>query len=128
MTILVTGATANIGRKVVDHLLALGATDIRALTNNVRKAALPSVVQVAEGCLRRPDTLPAAFVGVERMYLVPTPDSVTELLALAVRPVCGMSSTCPVNRRVDGAVSARLSRTVAWPGPICGPAISWRTP
>lgn len=83
MTILVTGATANIGRKVVDHLLARGANDIRALTTNPRKAALPSAVEVAEGYLRRPDTLPAAFEGVDRMYLAPTPDNVTEVLALA---------------------------------------------
>ena len=27
MTILVTGATGNVGRLVVDHLLAAGATD-----------------------------------------------------------------------------------------------------
>ena len=31
MTILVTGATGNIGRRVVDHLITLGAKDIRAL-------------------------------------------------------------------------------------------------
>ena len=38
MTILVTGATGNIGRRVVDHLITLGATDIRALTVNPAKA------------------------------------------------------------------------------------------
>ncbi|WP_174188322.1 SDR family oxidoreductase [Nocardia barduliensis] len=95
MTILVTGATANIGRKVVDHLLARGATDIRALTNNPRKAALPAAVEVVEGHLRRPATLPAAFAGVERMYLAPTPDSVTEVLEAAreagVRQVVDLS-------------------------------------
>jgi uncharacterized protein YbjT (DUF2867 family) len=32
MTILVTGATGNIGRKVVDHLVAAGAPEVRALT------------------------------------------------------------------------------------------------
>ncbi|MFD4432359.1 hydroxylase, partial [Nocardia sp. NPDC058497] len=30
MTILVTGATANIGRKVVDHLLAAGSPRVSA--------------------------------------------------------------------------------------------------
>ncbi|MEV6097223.1 NAD(P)H-binding protein [Nocardia sp. NPDC051981] len=83
MTILVTGATANIGRKVVDHLLALGATDVRALTTDPARAALPAGVQVAQGYLRRPESLPAAFAGVERMYLAPAPDSVGEVLALA---------------------------------------------
>ncbi|WP_316573979.1 SDR family oxidoreductase [Nocardia canadensis] len=83
MTILVTGATANIGRKVVDHLLAAGHTDVRALTTNPHKAALPAGVQVVEGYLRRPETLPAAFEGVQRMYLAPTPDNAAEVLALA---------------------------------------------
>lgn len=83
MTILVTGATANIGRKVVDHLLAAGSTDVRALTTNPRRAALPAGVEVVEGYLRRPESLPAAFDGVERIYLAPTPDNVTEVLALA---------------------------------------------
>ena len=32
MKILVTGATGGVGRLVVDELLALGATDVRALT------------------------------------------------------------------------------------------------
>jgi len=32
MTILVTGATGNIGRRIVDHLIGMGANDIRALT------------------------------------------------------------------------------------------------
>lgn len=49
MTILVTGATGNVGRLVVDQLLALNATDVRALTNNPEKAALPEEVEVFEG-------------------------------------------------------------------------------
>jgi len=39
MKILVTGATGNVGRLVVDELLALGATEVRALTANPAKAA-----------------------------------------------------------------------------------------
>ncbi|MFD4183807.1 SDR family oxidoreductase [Rhodococcus sp. NPDC058514] len=83
MTILVTGATANIGRLVVDHLLEAGASDVRALTNNPRRAGLPEGVEVAEGYLRRPESLPSAFEGVERMYLAPTPETVDEVMALA---------------------------------------------
>ncbi|MGW5317048.1 NmrA family NAD(P)-binding protein [Nocardia thailandica] len=85
MTILVTGATANIGRRVVDHLLAAGATGVRALTTDPRRAALPADVEVVTGYLRRPDSLPAAFAGVERVYLAPTPDTIEEVLAAAVR-------------------------------------------
>lgn len=131
MTILVTGATANIGRKVVDHLLALGATDIRALTTNPRKAALPSSVRVAEGYLRRPESLPAAFEGVERMYLAPTPDTVTEVLALAhaagVRHVVDLSgepeswwgSVC------TAVEDSGMAWTHLWPADFMENSLTW---
>jgi uncharacterized protein YbjT (DUF2867 family) len=83
MTILVTGATGNVGRLVVDHLLAAGAKRVRALTNNPTKAALPPEVEVAQGYLGRPETLPAALAGVERMYLAPLPETAREVAQLA---------------------------------------------
>ena len=83
MKILVTGATGNIGRMVVDHLLALGADDVRALTTNPDRANLPDGVEVARGYLGRPETLPAAFAGVERMYLAPVLETVTDVVRLA---------------------------------------------
>lgn len=83
MTVLVTGATGNIGRKVVDHLLARGASRIRALTADPGRAALPPGVEVVEGYLRELETVPPALAGVDRMYLAPTPETVTEVVALA---------------------------------------------
>jgi uncharacterized protein YbjT (DUF2867 family) len=83
MKILVTGATGNIGRRLVDHLLAMGASDIRALTNDPSRAALPADVDVVEGYLRRIETVPAALDGVDRMYLAPTPGTVAEVMDLA---------------------------------------------
>jgi uncharacterized protein YbjT (DUF2867 family) len=83
MTILVTGATGNIGRMVVDHLLARGADDVRALTTNPARAKLPDGVEVAEGYLRRLETLPAAFAGVDRVYLAPVLETVTDVVRLA---------------------------------------------
>ena len=59
MKILETGATGNVGRLVVNHLLGKGV-EIRALTNNPAKAALPPEVDVIEGYLGRVSTLPAA--------------------------------------------------------------------
>jgi len=73
MTILVTGATGNIGRRIVDHLIDLGANDIRALTNNPAKADLPDGVQPVTGYLGDPESLPTALQGVDRMYLAPLP-------------------------------------------------------
>lgn len=83
MTILVTGATANIGRKVVDELLARGVSDIRALTVDPEKARLPAGVEAVRGYLRRPETLPAAFAGVDRMYLASIQEGADEVVALA---------------------------------------------
>ena len=71
MTILVTGATGNIGRRIVDHLIDLGANDIRALTKNPAKAKLPDAVTVVTGYLGDPHSLPGAFEGIARMYLAP---------------------------------------------------------
>lgn len=83
MKILVTGATGNIGRMVVDHLLARGADDVRALTTNPARAQLPDGVEVAVGYLGRPETLPEAFAGVDRLYLAPVLETVTEVVRLA---------------------------------------------
>lgn len=82
MTILVTGATGNIGRRVVDELITLGAKDIRALTTNPAKANLPEQVTAVTGYLGKPESLPAALEGVERMYLAPLPDTLDRTLKL----------------------------------------------
>jgi uncharacterized protein YbjT (DUF2867 family) len=83
--ILVTGATGNIGRLVVDELLAAGATDVRALTNKPEKAALPPEVEVVRGYIGRVETLHGVFDGVEKMYLAPLEETVREVTALAVK-------------------------------------------
>ena len=83
MRILVTGATGNVGRLVVDHLLAAGATQVRALTANPAKAVLPAEVEVVNGYLGRLETMPAALSGVDRMYLAPLPRTVRDVVALA---------------------------------------------
>ncbi|TDZ97982.1 NAD(P)H azoreductase [Mycobacteroides salmoniphilum] len=83
MTVLVTGATGNIGRKVVDHLVALGVGDIRALTTSPEKAALPDGVTPVLGYLGKPESLAGVFDGVERMYLAPLPSTAVDVLELA---------------------------------------------
>ncbi|MGH3586635.1 MAG: NAD(P)H-binding protein [Pseudonocardia sp.] len=83
--ILVTGATGNIGRLVVDELLAAGATNVRALTNNPEKAALPAQVEVVRGYLGHVETLSGVFDGVEKMYLAPLESTVREVTALAAK-------------------------------------------
>jgi uncharacterized protein YbjT (DUF2867 family) len=83
LTILVTGATGNVGRLVMDRLLKKGATGVRALTNNPQKAALSAEVEVSEGYIGRPETVPAALGGVQKMYLAPAPETAWEVVAMA---------------------------------------------
>jgi uncharacterized protein YbjT (DUF2867 family) len=68
-TVLVTGATGNVGRHVVNRLLELGA-DVRALVREPGAARLPAGVAVAGGDLTRPDTLDAALAGIDSVFLV----------------------------------------------------------
>ncbi|TDW89040.1 NAD(P)H-binding protein [Kribbella sp. VKM Ac-2566] len=82
MTILVTGATASVGRLLVDELVAAGAP-VRALTNKPARAALPDGVEVARGYLGKPETLPAALAGVDTVYLAPLPAYVDDFVRCA---------------------------------------------
>lgn len=95
--ILVTGATGNVGRLVVDELIAAGVTGVRALTNDPVKAALPDSVEVVEGYLGRVETMPAALDGVDVLYLAPLPRTVARVTALAaeagVRRIVDLSSS-----------------------------------
>jgi uncharacterized protein YbjT (DUF2867 family) len=84
MRILVTGATGNVGRIVVELLVRAGA-DVRALTRSPSRASLPDGVEVVGGDLTSPATLGAALRGVSRMYLFPVPETASEVVAEARR-------------------------------------------
>ena len=72
MTIVVTGATGQLGAAVVRRLLELiPAGDIVASVRDPRKAQ-DLGVQVREGDFDRPDTLVQAFAGADRLLLVST--------------------------------------------------------
>jgi uncharacterized protein YbjT (DUF2867 family) len=69
MTILVTGATGNVGRNVVEQLVHRGA-DVRALVRDPAKASFPAGVDVAQGDLLDVDSLRAAMTGVSTLFLL----------------------------------------------------------
>lgn len=68
--ILVTGATGNVGRNVVQQLLEAGET-VRALTRNPEKAGLPGEVEVHAGDIADPSRLHTALKDVDRVFLFP---------------------------------------------------------
>ncbi|MBB5158022.1 NAD(P)H-binding protein [Saccharopolyspora phatthalungensis] len=67
--ILVVGATGNVGREALD-LLAAEEIPARALTRYPGKAAPPPGIVAVGGDLTRPETLPAAFAGVDEVFLI----------------------------------------------------------
>ncbi|WP_285403272.1 NmrA/HSCARG family protein [Luteibacter sp. ME-Dv--P-043b] len=81
MTILVTGATGQVGREVVNQLVRRGA-DVRAFVRDPSKAELPAGVDVAKGDLLDVDALRSAFQGVSTLFLLNavTPDEYTQAI------------------------------------------------
>ncbi|MBH5318785.1 NAD(P)H-binding protein [Paenibacillus sp. GSMTC-2017] len=69
MTILVTGATGNVGRHIVNQLVQAGQ-HVRALSRNPEKANLPEGVEIVKGDLSSPETLNHALVGVTGIHLI----------------------------------------------------------
>jgi len=69
MTILVAGATGNVGRHVVSHLAEAGHK-VRALTRNPSGASVPVGVQAVAGDLTDPASLARAMDGVSALHLI----------------------------------------------------------
>ncbi|WP_426690651.1 SDR family oxidoreductase [Rhodanobacter ginsengiterrae] len=69
MTILVTGATGNVGRHVIKQLTQRGAK-VRALVRDPAAANLPDGVEVVRGDLLDVDALRNAFQGISTLFLL----------------------------------------------------------
>ncbi|MFH9756824.1 NAD(P)H-binding protein [Streptomyces griseus] len=69
MTILVTGATGTVGRRVVEQLLERGE-HVRALTRDPARAELPAGVDVVRGDLTDPASLEPALDEVTGLHLI----------------------------------------------------------
>jgi uncharacterized protein YbjT (DUF2867 family) len=134
MTFLVTGATGTVGRLVVEELLAAGQ-QVRALTRNPAKAALPEGVEVVAGDLARLDTLTGVFDGVEAAHLInfagddysPLPNG-AELVKLIAET--GVRRVTVLGGRADGELeqalaAADLEWTLLQPGEFMSNTLRW---
>ena len=68
--ILVTGATGNVGREVVNWLLSHGE-QVVAATRNPTGATLPHGAHVVESDPSHPQTLARALSGIEAIFISP---------------------------------------------------------
>ncbi|MFD0395283.1 SDR family oxidoreductase [Streptomyces nogalater] len=84
MTVLVTGATGNVGRHVVTGLLAAGRR-VRALTRTPDRSGLPGGAEITGGDLTRPETYERMLDGVEAVYLFPVPETAAAFAGAARR-------------------------------------------
>lgn len=67
--ILVTAATAPVGRAIVEQLTAAGQP-VRALTRDPDNTGLPATTEIATGDLADPQSLPLALKGVSAVFLL----------------------------------------------------------
>lgn len=67
--ILVTGATGNVGREVVNRLRKNGSR-VRAMSRNPQSADFPGDIEVEYGDLSAPQTLDGCLDGVDTVFLV----------------------------------------------------------
>lgn len=81
MTILITGASGNIGRQVVQQLVDRGAA-VRALVRDPSKTSFPAGVDVVQGDLLDVQALRRALAGVSTLFLLNgvVPDEFTQAL------------------------------------------------
>jgi uncharacterized protein YbjT (DUF2867 family) len=81
MTILITGASGNIGRQVVQQLVDRGAA-VRALVRDPSKASFAAGVEVVQGDLLDVQALRGALAGVSTLFLLNgvVPDEFTQAL------------------------------------------------
>jgi uncharacterized protein YbjT (DUF2867 family) len=82
MTILITGASGNIGRQVVQQLVDRGAA-VRALVRDPSKANFAAGVEVVQGDLLDVQALRRALAGVSTLFLLNgvVPDEFTQALS-----------------------------------------------
>ncbi|MBF9127567.1 NAD(P)H-binding protein [Plantactinospora sp. S1510] len=140
-TVLVTGATGNIGRHVVRGLLAAGVA-VRAVVRDPEAADLPDGAEVVRGDLTRPEELVGALAGIDTVFLLwpfPTAEgaaTVLEVIAAYAGHVVYVSSMSvrddqePAANGVWGEVEHLIEKSgLAWtflrPGGFATNTLEW---
>lgn len=115
MTILVTGASGNVGSELVRILAAKGAK-VRGLTRPSSTAqALPDGVQAVVGDLNEPASLDPALDGAVGLFLLPGYGDMTGILARArqagVKHVVQLSGLSADSTDIDNAVTRYMAES-----------------
>ncbi|MEU8319601.1 SDR family oxidoreductase [Nonomuraea sp. NPDC048881] len=119
--ILVTGATGNVGRQLVDLLLGAGE-QVRAISRNPERAGLPDGVEVVKADMSQTEDLRVALRGADRAFLLPAAGQVDGFLREAARAGLGhvvLLSALAVTMKqagVLGSAHAEYERAVAGSG------------
>ena len=146
-SILVTGATGNVGRNVVSLLSGTGAR-VRALTRNPQTADLPDSAEVVSGDLSDPSTLEGPLKGIDSVFLMwrgfaaPLIPAMMPLLAKHARRIVFLSSAAiqdelPVQTNPIGKIHLEIEEEIkktglGWtflrPGAFAANALTWWAP
>ncbi|HEX7301711.1 NAD(P)H-binding protein [Lentzea sp.] len=141
MTILVTGARGNVGRRVLQRLYAAGHS-LRASGRNPAELDVPEGVETVALDLNDPETFIAALAGVSKVLLYAEPDGIAQFLDEAekagVERVVVLSSNTvglpgaeedPLahHHKVveDAVVASGLGYTILRPGAFMSNAFGW---
>jgi uncharacterized protein YbjT (DUF2867 family) len=138
--IVVTGATGNVGRPLVEALVAAGEK-VRAVAR--RPPDVPEGVEAVPGDLLRPDTLAPAVAGAEALFLLTSAevhgaaadlDGVLEVARVGgVRRVVLLSSIGVATGRhpsglEDSVTASGLGWTLLRPGAFASNDLAWAQP
>jgi uncharacterized protein YbjT (DUF2867 family) len=142
MTILVTGARGNVGRAVVDALVAAGQA-VRASSRDATTLDVPDGVAKVSADLESPETLEAALDGVSSVFLYTQRQGIGGFVkaaeaagvrhvvllssAATLEPQSARSRIAQLHRAVEEALAAApFAETVLNPGAFATNTLGWR--
>ncbi|MEU7786049.1 NAD(P)H-binding protein [Amycolatopsis sp. NPDC049159] len=142
MTILVTGARGNVGRAVLDELVAAGQ-DVRAASRDATALEVPDGVTKVSADLEDPSTLDAAVAGVSAVFLYTRPQGIEGFVkaahaagvehvvllssAATLEPESAQSRIAQLHHAVEQALAAApFASTVLNPGAFATNTLGWR--